>query len=70
MTRLKVALFALVLLVAAFLLVRPAHSFVPELTSSHPDSWSLNSFPIQWSINPSAGSNNRKKNAVTRAASD
>jgi hypothetical protein len=57
MTRLKMAVFALLLLSAAFLLVRPAHSFVPQLTSSKADAWSLNSFPIAWSINPSTGSN-------------
>jgi hypothetical protein len=65
MMRLKIAGFSLVLICAAFLLVRPAHSFVPELTSSHLDAWSLNAFPIQWSINPTTGSNISGSGSVT-----
>ena len=45
--------------------MRPAHSFVPELTSSHLDAWSLNAFPIQWSINPTTGSNISGSGSVT-----
>jgi hypothetical protein len=57
MTRFKPMLLALTLLAAAFWLARPAFSFVPQLTSGHNDQWSLTAFPIQWSINPTVGSN-------------
>jgi hypothetical protein len=31
--------------------------FSTQLTSGHVDQWSLSAFPIQWNLNPSAGSN-------------
>ena len=65
MMRLKVLLFALILVGSAVFLVRPAHSFVPQLTSSHVDQWSLNAFAIQWNINPSTGSNITGSGSVT-----
>ncbi len=42
---------------AAFVLAVPAFSFLPELTSGHVNQWSLSAFPIQWNLNPTAGSN-------------
>lgn len=42
---------------AAFLLATPAFSFLPQLTAGQVDQWSLSAFPIQWNLNPSAGSN-------------
>ena len=57
MRRWKAILLALVLTVAACWLVRPAFSFVPEITSGHNDEWSVTSFAMQWNIDPSTGSN-------------
>jgi hypothetical protein len=42
---------------AAFVLAVPAFSFLPELTSGQVNQWSLSAFPIQWNLNPTAGSN-------------
>jgi len=43
--------------VAAAILAIPAFSFLPQLTASHVDQWSVSAFPIQWNLNASAGSN-------------
>ena len=40
-------------LAAALLLAVPAFSFLPQLTSSQPDRWSLTAFAVQWNLNPS-----------------
>lgn len=41
------------LAVAAVLLLSvPAYSFLPQLTSSQADRWSLTAFAIQWNLNP------------------
>jgi hypothetical protein len=37
---------------AALLLALPAYSFLPQLTSSQVDRWSLTAFAIQWNLNP------------------
>jgi len=44
---------ALLLIAASILYVAPAYSFLPLLTSSKPDHWSLTAFPVQWDLNPS-----------------
>jgi hypothetical protein len=49
--------FLLLLLAAAVVIARPAQSFSPQFTGGHTDQWSLNSFAIQWNINPSTGTN-------------
>ena len=55
----RVSNFAAVGLIcgAAFILALPAFSFLPQLTAGHVDQWSLAAFPIQWNLNPAAGSN-------------
>ena len=40
-------------LAASLLLAVPAFSFLPQLTSSQPDHWSLTAFAVQWNLNPS-----------------
>jgi hypothetical protein len=55
----------LLLVAAVFILVLPLLSFAPQFTSSHMDQWSLSSFPIQWNINPSVGSNVTGSTLVT-----
>src|SRR5437764_10510635 len=65
MTRTRPMMFAIALLAvgAASLLAVAAFSFAPEFTtpagggSPQVDHWSTSSFPIQWNINPSTGSN-------------
>src|ERR1700682_2118617 len=44
---------SLLALAAVLLVAVPAFSFLPQLTSSQPDHWSLTAFPIQWNLNPS-----------------
>ena len=45
-------LLPLLALFASLLLAVPAFSFLPELTSSQPDHWSLTAFAVQWNLNP------------------
>jgi Matrixin len=58
MTRTRSSFFLMLLLpllalAGSLLLAVPAFSFLPQLTSSQPDRWSLTAFPIQWNLNPS-----------------
>jgi len=46
-------LLPLLALAAALLVAVPAFSFLPQLTSSQPDHWSLTAFAVQWNLNPS-----------------
>ncbi|HEY7098089.1 MAG TPA: matrixin family metalloprotease [Terriglobales bacterium] len=57
MRQLKPYILVMPLIAAALLLARPGFSFVPLITAGNADAWSLSSFPIQWNINPSIGSN-------------
>jgi len=45
-------LLPLLALAAALLVAVPAFSFLPQLTSSQPDHWSLTAFAVQWNLNP------------------
>ena len=45
-------LLPLLALAAALLVAVPAFSFLPQLTSSQPDQWSLTAFALQWNLNP------------------
>ena len=45
-------LIPLLAVAAALLFAVPAYSFLPQLTSSQPDHWSLTTFAIQWNLNP------------------
>src|SRR2546423_1997693 len=44
--------FSLLALAAGLLVAVPAFSFLPQLTSSQPDHWSLTAFAVQWNLNP------------------
>jgi Matrixin len=46
-------LLPLLLVAASLFIAVPAFSFLPQLTSSQPDHWSLGAFSIQWNLNPS-----------------
>jgi len=46
-------LLPLLLVAASLFIAVPAFSFLPQLTSSQPDRWSLGAFSIQWNLNPS-----------------
>jgi hypothetical protein len=48
-----ILLLPVLALAASLLLAVPAFSFLPQLTSSQPDRWSLSAFAIQWNLNPS-----------------
>jgi hypothetical protein len=48
-----ILLLPLLTLAVSLLIAVPAFSFLPQLTSSQPDHWSLTAFPIQWDLNPS-----------------
>ncbi len=60
-TKSKVALVLLPLITAAVVLLgsaHPAYSFLPAFASQgNPVRWSMSSFPVQYNINPSVGSN-------------
>ncbi len=53
--------FTLLVALAAIVLVMPGYSYLPNYTSSSsgplPDHWDFSAFPVQWNLNPSAGSN-------------
>lgn len=56
------AVLALLLLVAAaVVLVTPGYSYLPNYTTSNSgpmmDHWDFSAFPVQWNLNPAAGSN-------------
>jgi hypothetical protein len=51
-SNLVIAASALVL-TCTIIFVLPAFSFLPLLTSSKPDHWSLSAFSVQWNLNPS-----------------
>ena len=53
MKRLLISASALLLTAASVIFVAPAYSFLPLLTSSKPDHWSLAAFSVQWNLNPS-----------------
>ncbi len=48
-----ILLLPLLTFAVSLLIAVPAFSFLPQLTSSQPDRWSLTAFPIQWDLNPS-----------------
>ncbi len=61
-TRTHRAILVLLLLATAAILLlagAPAFSYLPEFSTPgpQPDHWNLASFPVQWNLNPSAGSN-------------
>ena len=43
----------LLVLASTVIFILPAFSFLPLLTSSKPDHWSLTAFSVQWNLNPS-----------------
>src|SRR5438874_10992004 len=56
MTRTRSSFFLMLLLpvlalAGSLLLAVPAFSFLPQLTSSQPDHWSLTAFAVQWNLN-------------------
>lgn len=68
----EVSVLAMIGLIASagLFLATPAFSYLPQLTASHVDQWSLSAFPIQWNLNSSVGSNVTGSGGVQKVISN
>ncbi len=57
MTRYSSLAMIALICAAALVVVIPAFSYLPQLTSQQLDQWSTTAFPIQWNLNPATGTN-------------